>query len=40
MVFEKTWKNIVERGMPQMMIWRKSIAYWIPTTTKTRTQVV
>ena len=24
------WKNIVERGRPQMTIWRLRIAYWTP----------
>jgi len=24
------WKNIVERGRPQMAIWRMRIACWIP----------
>ena len=29
-VYELMWKNIVERVRPQMTIWRKSIACWIP----------
>jgi len=29
-VYEIMWKNIVERGRPQMTIWRMSIACWIP----------
>jgi hypothetical protein len=28
-VYEKMWKN-VERGTPQMTIWRMRIACWIP----------
>jgi hypothetical protein len=39
-VYEKTWKNIVERGIPQMKIWRMHIACWIPKATNTHTQVV
>jgi len=39
-VYEKTWKNIVERGRPQMTTWRMRIACWIPKTTDTNTQVV
>jgi hypothetical protein len=27
------WKNIVERGRPQMTIWRMRIACWIPKAT-------
>ena len=29
------WKNSVERGRPQMTIWRTRIACWIPKATKT-----
>ena len=32
-VYEKMWKNIVERGRPQMTIWRIPIACWIPKAT-------
>ena len=32
-------KNIVERGRPQMTIWRMHILYWIPNATNTHTQV-
>ena len=45
-VYEKMWKNIVERGRSQMTIWRMRIACWIPeatnahTHTHTHTQVV
>jgi len=29
-VHEIMWKNTVERGRPQMEIWRMCIAYWVP----------
>jgi len=29
-VYEKMWKNTVERGRPRMTIWRMRIACWIP----------
>jgi len=29
-VYEKMWKNILDRDWPQMKIWRKPIACWIP----------
>ena len=29
------WKNIVERGKPQMTMWRMRIACWISTATNT-----
>jgi hypothetical protein len=32
-VYEKMWKNIVERVRPQVIIWRMRIAYWIPKAT-------
>jgi hypothetical protein len=34
-VYETMWKNTVERGRPQMIIWRMRIACWIPTVTST-----
>ena len=34
------WKNIVERGRPQMAIWRMRIASWIPKTTDTHSEYV
>jgi len=34
------WKNIVERGRPQMTIWRMRIACWITKATNTHTQYV
>jgi len=33
--YEKMWKNIVERGRPQMTIWRMHISCWIPKATNT-----
>ena len=35
--YEAMWKNIVERGRPQMTIWRMRIACWIPTAINTQT---
>ena len=34
-VDEIMWKNIAERGRPQMTIWRMRIEYWIPRATIT-----
>jgi len=39
-VYEKKWKNFVERGRTQMTMWRMRIARWIPKATNTHTQVV
>ena len=39
-VYEKMWKNILERGRQQMRIWRMRIACWIPKAKNTHTQVV
>jgi len=36
-VCDKMWENIVERGRPQMTIWRMRIACWIPKATHTHT---
>jgi hypothetical protein len=30
------WKNVAERGRPQMTIWRMRIACWIAKATNTR----
>jgi hypothetical protein len=38
-VYEITWKN-VERGGPQMAIWRMRVAYWVPKATNTHTEAV
>jgi len=34
-VYEMIWKNIVEPDRPQMIIWLKRIARWIPKATNT-----
>ena len=39
-VYEKMWVNIVERGRPQMTIWRMRIACWIPKATNTHSGCV
>jgi len=39
-VYETMWKNIVEKGRPQITIWRMRIACWKPKPTNTHTQVV
>ena len=37
-VYEIMWKNIVQRGRPQMTIWRMRIAGLIPKATKTHSE--
>ena len=39
-VYERMWKNIVERGRPQMAIWRMRIACRIPKATNTQSEYV
>jgi len=39
-VYEKMWKDIVERERPQMTIWRMRIACGIPKATYAHSQVV
>jgi len=39
-VYEKMWKNTVERGRPQMKIWRMPSARWKPKATNANTPVV
>jgi hypothetical protein len=39
-VYEIMWKNTVERGRPQMTIWRMRIACWIPKATNTHSEYV
>ena len=39
-VYEKMWKNIVERGRPRMTIWRMRIECWIPKATNTHSGCV
>ena len=38
MKFEIMWKNVVERGRPQMTIWRMRIVCWIPKATNTHSE--
>jgi len=37
-VYEITWDNIVQRGSPQMTIWRMHIACWVTKATNTHSQ--
>jgi hypothetical protein len=39
-VYEIMWENIVERGRPQMIIWRMRTACWIPKATDTNLEYV
>jgi len=39
-VYEIMWKNVVERGWPQLIIWRMRIACWIPKATNAHTDSV
>jgi len=39
-VYKKMWKNNVERGKPQMTIWRIRIACWLPEATNIHSQYV
>jgi len=39
-VHEVLWKNIVERGRQQIIIWRMRIACWITKATNTHSQYV
>ena len=39
-VYEIMWKNIVERGRPQMAIWRMHVACWISKATDTHSEYV
>jgi NAD-dependent dihydropyrimidine dehydrogenase PreA subunit len=34
-VYEIKWKNIIQQGTPQMIIWRMCIACWIAKATHT-----
>ena len=38
--YEIMWKNIAERGRPQMTIWRMRIACWIPKATDAHSEYV
>ena len=39
-VYEVMLKNIVERGRPQMTVWRMRTACWLPKATNTHTEYV
>ena len=39
-VYEIMWKNIIERGRPQLTIWRMRIACWITKATNARSEYV
>ena len=39
-VYEIIWKNIVERGRSQMIVWSMRVARWIPKATNTRPEFV
>ena len=39
-IYEIMWKNIVERGRPQMAIWRMRIACWKPKATDIQSEYV
>ena len=39
-VYKIMWENIVERGRPQMTIWRMRITCWIPKVTNTHSKYV
>jgi hypothetical protein len=39
-IYEIMWKNILEPDGPQMTIWRRHIACWIPKATNTHSGYV
>ena len=39
-IYELMWKNVVQLGRPQMIIWRMRIACWIPKVTNTHLEHV
>ena len=39
-VYDIMWENGVERGTPQMTIWLKRVAFWIPEATNTHSECV
>ena len=39
-VYELMWEKSVERGRPQMTMWRMRIARWIPKAVNTRSEYV
>ena len=38
--YEIMWKNILQSGRPQMILWRMRIACWIPKATNTHSEYV
>jgi len=39
-IYEIMWNNIEEPGRPQMTIWCKGLAYWIPKSINTHSEYV
>jgi len=39
-LYEILWKNVLERGRPQMTIWRMCFAFWITKATDTHSEYV
>jgi len=39
-VYEIMWQNTVERGRPQMTLWRMRIACWLPKATNSHPEYV
>jgi len=39
-VYEKMWKNILEPGRPQTILWHIHISWWIPKATNTQSECV
>jgi hypothetical protein len=37
-LYEIMWFNIVEPGRPQMTVWQKCIAFWLPKATNTHSE--
>ena len=38
--YEIMWKNTVQRGRPQITIWRMRSAFWVPKATNTHSEYV
>jgi len=39
-IYDRMWKNIIDPNRPQMTIWSRRIARWIPTATNTHSEYV
>ena len=39
-IYKVMWKNIVQPGRPQIIIWRMRIACWMPKATNTHSEYV